>query len=905
MASDGIRREGEDGEGITKGAAGRLGGGRKYPPRAARDSGAGRLAGTGTIGPPAAPRPIRGQGGAAPAGPREAVTMKTETTKKIRSAAEPAPPPSRRAPGWLSAAAAALFTLTGFAPAAAAQTEENRRVPGLRASVEVLADRWGIDHIYAENEDDLFFAQGYRAAESRLFQFEIWRRQATGTVAEILGPAELDRDIGARLHRFRKDLGDEMRYYHPRGDRIIPAFVRGINAAIERALRDPDSLPLEFQLLGIRPEPWTEAAVISRHQGLLSNVTRELEYGMAVAAVGPEALRDVEWFRPGVPMLDLDPAIDGSLLKPEILDTYRAFRGPVNFLPEQVVIAERRNPDAGRQALLRQIPSELRLTDLGEHIGSNNWVVGGERTWTGLPLIVNDPHRTIVAPSLRYFVHLHAPGWNVIGGGEPVLPGLSIGHNEKGGWGLTVFGQDNEDLMVYDTNPANPNEYRYLGEWEAMTVRTERIPVEGQADHEATLKYTRHGPVVYEDTENRKAYALNAAWLEIGNSPYLASLRMDQAETWEEFVEACNYSGIPAENMIWGDVEGNIGYQAVGVSPIRNARWSGLVPVPGDGRYEWSGYLPIKALPSVLNPPKGFWGTANNLMAPAVASDYPHPEALHFTWGDEMRGLRVDELMRTGRRLTVQDMMAFQHDELSVVARNLVPLLLLAEPPESAEKAMLADWDFVMAKESTAATLYLHFERQVSAAMRELFVPEAARGLLRGVNKKRMLDHLMAPDGRFGEDPIAGRDRLLLDAFAAAIGEVEERFGADREGWRYGQEAMKHVHITHYLANAVDEETRALLEVGPWPRGGYESTVNNTSGSDNQRSGGSFRVILDPSNWDNSVATSAPGQSGDPESPHYRDLFELWVRHQYFPLAYTRAKVESVTEHRLLLEPAN
>lgn len=261
--------------------------------------------------------------------------------------------------------------------------------------------------------------------------------------------------------------------------------------------------------------------------------------------------------------------------------------------------------------------------------------------------------------------------------------------------------------------------------------------------------------------------------------------------------------------------------------------------------------------------------------------------------------------MRTGRRLTVQDMMAFQHDELSVVARNLVPLLFLAEPPESDALALLAKWDFVMDKKSSAATLYLHFERQVSARMRDLFVPEAARDLVRGVNKKRMFDHLLAPDGRFGADPTAGRDELLLAAFAAATAEVEERFGSDMKGWQYGQEAMKQVHITHYLADAVDEETRQLLEVGPWPRGGYESTVNNTGGSDNQRSGGSFRVILDPSNWDNSVATSTPGQSGDPEDPHYRDLFELWVRHQYFPLAYTREKVESVTEHRLRLEPAN
>ena len=798
-------------------------------------------------------------------------------------------------------AAAALVPVASAGQDAPA--EATRSVAGLGAPVEVLTDRWGLDHIYAGNEEDLFFAQGYRAAENRLFQFEMWRRQATGTVAEILGPGELQRDIGTRLHMFRKDMGEEMRWYHPRGDVIIPAFVRGVNAAIERARQNPGALPLEFRLLGILPEPWTEEVVISRHQGLLSNVGQELNYGMAVAAIGAEALMDIDWFRPGIPELDLDPAVDGSLLKPEILDIYRAFRGPVIFRPEHVA-EEYRNRDAERLALLDQVPSELNLIALGEHIGSNNWVVGGERTWTGLPLIVNDPHRTIVAPSLRYFVHLKAPGWDVIGGGEPVLPGLSIGHNESGGWGLTVFGQDNEDLMDYDTHRDNPNRYRYLGQWEAMTVRTETIRVKGEPDYVATLKHTRHGPVVFEDPENNKAYALRAAWLEIGNAPYLASLRMDQAQTWEEFVEACNYSGIPAENMIWGDVDGNIGYQAVGVSPIRNANWSGLVPVPGDGRYEWQGYLPIKALLAVKNPEKGFWGTANNLMAPAVASHYPHPEALHFTWGDEMRGLRVDELMRTGRRMTVQDMMAYQHDELSVVARNLVPLLLLAEPPSSPSLAALGEWDFVMDKESAAATIYLHFERRVSEAMNALFIPEAARGLLRGVNKKRMLDHLMAPDGRFGSDPIGARDDLLVEALGKAVSDVTDRLGPNMESWRYGQEAMKHVHITHYLAGAVNEETRARLEVGPYPRGGYESTVNNTGGSDNQRSGGSFRVILDPSNWDNSIATSTPGQSGDPDSPHYRDLFDLWVRHQYFPLAYTRGMVESVTESRLHLNPA-
>jgi penicillin amidase len=521
---------------------------------------------------------------------------------------------------------------------------------------------------------------------------------------------------------------------------------------------------------------------------------------------------------------------------------------------------------------------------------------------TGFPYVVNDPHRSIAAPSLRYFVHLVAPGWNVIGGGEPVLPGVSIGHNEYGGWGLTVFGQDNEDLYVYDTNPANPNQYRYLGGWEDMRVTKETIGIKGESPETVELKYTRHGPVLYEDRTHHKAYALRAAWMEIGASPYLASLRMNQATTWEEFAEACSYSRIPAENMVWGDVRKNIGYQAVGISPIRR-NWSGLVPVPGDGRYEWDGYLPIQALPHVKNPEKGYWGTANNFMVP---EGFAYPEALHWDWGDEMRGVRVDELLSTGRRFSLVDMMQFQHDELSVPARNLVPLLRnleLDEPRSREALAKLLDWDFVVSKDSIPAAIYESFERRLLENVKAKVVPEAGLKLLGSPNKKRVIDWLTAPDGRFGPDPIAGRDMVLKASLEEAVTGLTERLGADMSGWRYGQEKFKHVLIHHPLSAAVSEETRKKLDVGPAPRGGDDSTLNNSGAEDNQTEGASFRVILDTSDWDNSVATNSPGQSGNPESPHYRDLFQLWAKHQYFPLFYSRAKIESVTESRTVLEP--
>ena len=794
-----------------------------------------------------------------------------------------------------------IIAISGTASFAHTQSE-SLSVSGLLEPVEILTDRWGIAHIYAENESDLFFAQGFNAARDRLFQFELWRRQATGTTAEILGSRALARDIGARLHMFRGDLKEELNHYHSRGQAIIEAFVAGINAYIAETERQPDLLPIEFELLGITPEPWIPAIVISRHQGLVSNLTRELAYGRAVAAIGSGEVSELSWFRPGNPTLDLDPAIDGSLLTEDILETYRAFRRPVRFTPDDIAVEYRGN-QAAFNRLASLIPSELDLAEFGDAIGSNNWVVGGSRTLSGYPLMANDPHRVQQAPSLRYWIHLVAPGWNVIGGGEPTLPGVSIGHNEYGAWGLTVFGQDNEDLYVYDTNPENTQQYRYRDSWEDMRVIEEQFIVEGElAKTSMELKFTRHGPVLYEDVANRKAYALRAAWMDIGSAPYLASLRMDQATSWEEFRDACRYSRLPSENMVWIDTDKNIGYQAVGVSPIR-PNWSGLVPVPGDGRYEWDGYLPIEDLPHVFNPEADYFATANNFMVP---ENYAYMNALHYTWGDEMRAVRLAEVLGSGRRHTLVDMMQLQHDELSVPARNLVPLLdgvTITDTRIAAVRRKLLDWDFVLDQRSTEAAIYVAWERQLLDRVKKLFIPQAVQELL-SLNMKRVIDWLSAPDGRFGPNPLDGRNALLVDTLSEAISHLESRLGPNMTQWQYGDARYKHALIRHPLGATVRSDLRDQLDVGPVSRGGYGRTVNNTGNGDNQTSGASFRIIADSENWDNSVGTNSPGQSGDPDNVHYRDLFDLWARGQYFPIFYSREKVESVVEQTTNLEPA-
>lgn len=794
------------------------------------------------------------------------------------------------------------------ADAATAEQVETTRVVGLQSPVEIFIDPWGIAHIYAQTEHDLFLAQGYYAARTRLFQLEMWRRLATGTMAEIVGARAVDRDIGARLLRFRGDLQKELAHYHPRGAEIITAFVHGVNAWIEATRRDPALLPLEFRLLEFQPGFWTPEVVVSRHHGLTYNATQELNLGRAVARVGSAKVKELVWFHPGEPALELDHSLDGSLLSADILKLYRAARAPIDFRPADVAPPYRaaamdiQRPSMGVAQGVVPWPA----TNDADW-GSNNWVISGRLTVSGLPILANDPHRALQVPSLRYFVHLVGPGWNVIGGGEPAVPGVSIGHNESGAWGLTVFSIDTEDLYVYQTHPDNPNSYRYGDGWQEMTVLRETIMVKDRPPVEVDLKFTRHGPVLYEDTGNHVAVALRAAWLEVGGAPYLASLRMDQAASWDDFRHACRYSYIPGENMVWADRLGNIGWQVAGIAPLRTG-WDGLLPVPGDGRYEWQGFLPGNELPQVLNPLKGFWNTSNENLIPL---DYAHRRALGWTWADPYRGARVHEVLASGRKFALPDMTLLQHDELSLPARTLVPMLLavsshVTNQDDTLRTALdqLRQWDYVLDHRSVAAGIYIQWQRKLLDQVRVRTVPQEVRDWIGPLlSMKRVIDWLTAPDGRWGDNPVAGRDAVLWNSFREAIAELTQKFGPEIAHWRYGQPGYKHVRLRHPLSTAVSEPWRERLDCGPLPRGGDAYTVNNTGGGDNQTSGATFRVIIDVSDWDLALATNAPGQSGNPDDPHYRDLFEMWAAGRYFPLLYSRQKIETVSRQRITLVP--
>jgi len=774
---------------------------------------------------------------------------------------------------------------------------DNLSVIGLKEPVEILRDEWGVNHIYAKNQHDLFFAQGYAAAKDRLFQFEIWRRQATGTVAEILGEREVKRDIGARLFKFRGDMKQEMNHYHQDGEEIITAYSDGVNAYIGEILKTPDQLPIEFKLLNIKPGKWTPEVVISRHQGLLGNIGTELKTGRAVARLGSEKVKELSSFHPKVPDIDLDPSINKELLFDDILELYDAFRASVKYEAEDVQ-AEYRT-DKKLNARLNILPQDESMEDKLS-IGSNNWVVGANKMADGATLMANDPHRTISVPSLRYMTHLVAPGWNVIGGGEPEIPGLSIGHNEYGAWGLTIFGTDSEDLYVYELNPNNLRQYKYQGKWEDMKVISESIKVKGKSDIMTDLLYTRHGPVTYVDSLHKKAYAVRCGWLEPGAAPYLASLRMDQAKTWEEFREACSYSHIPSLNMVWADKKGNIGWQVVGYQPIRK-NFSGLVPVPGDGRYEWDGRLPVKERPNTYNPAKGFIATANQNLTP---DDFTRWDATGYSWADPYRGNRITEVLETDKKLTMDDMKALQVDYLSIPARTISPLLnnlsLSGKAAEARDK--LKSWDFKLNPNSIEAAIYVAWETEIKTQGAEKFIPAASKGLI-GLQTKKLVDWIMNPDKKFGANPEKGRDKFLQETFMAGLKDLEEKLGPDMSKWQYGQEKYKHTYMAHALGNLVKDSIKSKLDLGPLPRGGYGDTPGSTSGNLRQSAGASFRIVVNTGDWDVAMATNGPGQSGDPASPFYRNLFEPWAKDQHFPIYYSRDKIEKVSVSKTLLKP--
>jgi len=774
--------------------------------------------------------------------------------------------------------------LLGAALPAAAQP---LKVAGLAQPARILVDKWGVPHIYAASQDDAFFVQGFNAARDRLFQIDLWRRRGLGELASVFGPAYAEQDRAARLFLYRGAMDAEWRAYGKDAQRTSARFVAGINAYIDHVARRPELLPFEFRRLSYAPAKWRPEDVVRiRSHGLTRNLTQEIARARVVCRAGlaADAVRaklSPSWTT-RVPD-GLDPC-----LPDDALEVFHLATDNVRF------------DGAPAQAALARTTNEETLE------GSNNWVVAPSRTATGRPILANDPHRAYGAPSLRYIVHLSAPGLDVIGAGEPALPGISIGHNGKVAFGLTIMSIDQEDLYVYETNPANPNQYRYKGGWEDFRVVRETIPVRGAPARTVELRFTRHGPVIHQDAGKRRALAVRTAWSAPGMAPYFGSIDYMKAQDFTEFRRAMRRWGAPTENQVYADTAGNIGWVAGGLAPVR-PNWDGLLPVPGDGRFEWNGFLDGAKLPHVLNPRKGWFASANEMNLPA---DFPYKEhKLGFEWPDDARARRIAEVLSATPKASMEDMERLQNDVVSLNARRLVALLRpLSSNDRDTQSALrlLTRWDGEETATSAAAALYeVWWSRHLGNAFRAAVLSPAATAVIDTPHPTVLIESLEQPAARFGKDAIRKRNEVLLRSLGEAWAEMATRQGPDPAHWQWGK--LHFSLFVHPMAPLLDHAGRAQVNVGPLPRGGGAYTVNVSSYQTNsfwQAHGASFRMVLDVGNWDNSRAINTPGQSGNPASPHYRDLATSWAEGKYFPLLYSRDAVRKASTQVIELLPA-
>lgn len=696
----------------------------------------------------------------------------------------------------------------------------------------------------------------------------------------MLGPEYVQQDRAARMFLYRGDIQKEWESYGPGAKKAATRFADGINDYLDWLESHPDAMPVEFQELGYQPARWRPEDVVRiRSHAIGSNLSNEVKRARLLCKGGPKAAKVLHKLEPEHEV-KVPEGFDPCSLPDDVLDVYNLATAGVEF----------------SQGQMKPVSPEDRPT-IAE--GSNSWAISPDRTATNRPILASDPHRdSTSAPSGRYIQHLSAPGMDIIGAGEPWNPGVAIGHNADMAFGLTVFAADQQDLYVYELNPNDPTKYRYGDGWETMTSVNEDIPVKGAGTENVTMPFTRHGPVIKVDEQNNRAYAVRSVWSEPGTAPYLGSLGYQSASDGEEFTEAIQRWGTPGENLIYADRHGDVGRVTGAFTPKRSGRnYDGLLPVPGDGRYEWDGLHSNDDLPREHNPPEGFVSSANEYNLPEDPPVVPG-----YEWRLPYRKDRIDQIIAKDASSTIKDSLALQQDEKSLFASQILPYITNLDADDADVRkalALLRDYDGVARAGSAPATVYeTWLMRHLYPAWTRAGLPEEAAAELDAQappDFRLVLESFENPDDWFGSHGASQRDQLIRDTLGQAFRDVSEQLGPDPAQWRWGD--MNHQLFEHPLGSP---------NVGPFPTGGDFHTVHPSwfMPTDFQQVvGATFKMAVDVGDWDKSRAITTPGQSGDQRSRHYDDLAEPHSNGETFPLLYSNEAIEANAEQHFRLDP--
>ena len=800
---------------------------------------------------------------------------------------------------------------------------------GLDAPVTVYRDEMGIPHIYASTLHDLFMAQGYIHAQDRFWQMDAWRHIGSGELSSMFGEGQIKTDAFLRTLGWKQIAEAEYAALGDESKTILNSYADGVNAYL--AERSGTELSLEYGVLALLspdyvPEKWTPIHTLTWAKAmawdLRGNMNNEIERAVLLATLTPE---QVESLYPPYPE-------DHPVIVNEIGGDTVA----TSALQETQAILSVANPN------LASVSANFALLDdvlgpIGAGIGSNSWAVAGSRTETGMPILANDPHLGIQMPSIWYQVGLHcqpvseACPYEVGGFSFAGVPGVVIGHNDKVAWGFTNTGPDVMDLFIEKVNPANPNQYEVNGEWVNFETRTETIAVAGGEPVEITVRISRHGPVISDtfgelkdtdladdqtafrdkagvDLPENYAIALNWTALIPGNV-FEAIWGFNKAQNWDEFRTAAQGFQVPAQNLLYADVYGNIGYQMPGRIPVR-ANGDGRYPVPGwTDDYEWTGFIPFDELPYVLNPESGYIATANNRVSPW---DYPYLITTEWAYG--YRAQRIVDMLDDAPEVITFDYIQEMHgDGLDLNAETLIPLLQdapLTDDHLIEMRSWLAAWDRQTDMDSAPAALFAAYWKHLLALTFDDDLPEDYRAA--GGSRWFEVMRNITPDANnfFWDDKttsaVETREDIFAAAFEAAVAEMEKDYGKDRESWAWGE-----MHTATFrnstLGNSGVAPIENLFNRGAYPTAGGESIVNATGWTTYESYEvdwlPSMRMIVDLSDLDNSLTVHTTGQSGHAGHEHYTDMVDLWRNIEYYPMYWNLERIKANAEATLRLVP--